>query len=287
MAVDLHTHSTASDGSYSPEELVDHASRRQLRALALTDHDTTGGVREAEAAAEAKGIGFVPGIEISADPGRPSGTMHILGYFVEPDHPELKRVTEEQQKARRDRIPRIVDALNRLGIDITLEEVTGGGDCEAIGRPHVAAVLLNKGWVGSMQEAFERYLGDDGAAFQPKARMPAARAIEGIHAAGGLAVLAHPIQLRYDDDAELVRIVEWLVDAGLDGMEVYHPDHTEALADVYRSLADRFGLTTTGGSDFHGSRKEFELGGQNVPDDVYERLRAAVGHGAWGMGHGA
>lgn len=246
-----------------------------MAAIALTDHDTTAGLAACAAGCERAGVRFVPGIELSADPGRPRGTMHILGYFVRHDEPSLLEVTAELHEVRASRNPRIIAALNGLGVDITQEEVEAVANGGVVGRPHIASVLLEKGYVKSIQDAFVKYLGQGGAGYVRKDRLAAERAIDVIHAAGGLAVLAHPVQLRCEEEGELERTVGRLVELGLDGLEAWHSDHAAGLAERYRRLAERFGLIATGGSDYHGSRKAVPLGGQAVDDAVLEQLDEA------------
>ena len=274
-SVDLHSHSTASDGTLPPEEVVRLAQRAGLVGLALTDHDTVAGIAAAELEARRLGIGFIAGIEISCSYG-PPGTMHLLGYGVKPRSASLSRTMQGLVEARDVRNPRIIQRLNELGVAITMAEVedaAGGG--EVIGRPHIAAVLVRKGYVRSPQQAFERYLGEGAAAYFDKERLSARRAVELIHEAGGLIVLAHPVQLRTENDAQLDRVVKDLVDLGLDGIEVIHSDHDAAMIERYTKLADRYGLLKTGGSDFHGANKgDIQLGfvrGRRIPRRFYRR----------------
>lgn len=253
--VDLHTHSTASDGTFSPTELIDQAKQNGLSAIALTDHDTVDGIFEAALRANEIGIDFLPGIEISAESPTPGGTLHILGYGIDPSSEVLKDLTKTLRSGRDTRNPRIISRLNQLGVPITLEEVQSIVGKGVMGRPHIAAVLVKKGVVRSIQEAFDRYLGQGGLAYFDKERLTSRQAIERIRSAGGLAVLAHPVQLRTTNHAELERILKDLMDQGLQGIEVLHSDHTESHVRVYQDLARRYGLIRTGGSDFHGRNK--------------------------------
>jgi predicted metal-dependent phosphoesterase TrpH len=276
--VDLHCHSTASDGTLSPTEVVQLAHRAGLSALALTDHDTIAGVGEAASAAGSLGIDFLPGIEISCEFPHP-GTMHLLGYGVDPESKVLRDLTRQLIDARDNRNPKIIAKLNDLGVAITMEEVeaeAGGGG--VVGRPHIAAVLHRKGYVSSIKQAFDKYLGTTGAAYFDKERLSPRRAFELVRESGGLPVLAHPVQLRTTNDAELQRIVKDLVDLGLAGIEVIHSDHDDALVAKYTALADRYGLLKTGGSDFHGSnKKDIDLGlarGRRIPRAFFDALVA-------------
>jgi predicted metal-dependent phosphoesterase TrpH len=285
---DLHLHSTASDGTDAPGDLPRLVKAAGLSAFALTDHDTTAGLVECAAAAKKLKLDFVPGIELSANPdldgaGSPRGTLHLLGYFIDPDHAGLAEISNRMARARDERNPRIVEKLNGLGVRMDYDEVVklardlAGGDARAVvGRPHIGQLLIAKGYVKSMHEAFNKYLGAGGEAYTRRDRLDAAEAIDTVHAAGGLICLAHPVQLKLEDDAELEHAVARLVDLGLDAIETRHSDHTPADMQQFTKLATRFGLLTSGGSDYHGSRKSVTLGGQRVPIGVYEGLRDAA-----------
>lgn len=277
--VDLHCHSTASDGSLSPTEVVQLAVDSGLSALALTDHDTIGGIAEAQAAAKAKGLDFLPGIEISCS--RPAGTMHILGYGVDPTHPVLTEMTRQLLEGRNTRNPKIVAKLQELGVSITMAEVEAEAKGAVIGRPHIAAILVRKGYVKSVKHAFDEYLSDDtGKAYADKERLTSHQALSMIRQAGGLPVLAHPIQLRCENDAQLDTVVKNLVDQGLAGIEVYHSDHDASWIEKIEALASKYRLLRTGGSDFHGkSKKDIRLGnagGKQVPRAFYDALLKAL-----------
>jgi predicted metal-dependent phosphoesterase TrpH len=271
MTVDLHMHSTASDGTDDPAALARLAREAGLTAIALTDHDTTAGNAVCAAACAAAGVTFIPGIELSAERGKERGAMHILGYFVG-ESAMLSEVMADQLQARTSRNPQIIAMLNSLGVDITIDEVQAEAD-GTIGRPHIAAVLVRKGYCRSIQDAFNRYLGYGAAAYVRKDRLPPGRAIEAIHDAGGLAVLAHPIQLKAADEDELEHTIATLAKQGLDGLEVWHSDHRPSDVQHYRRLADRFDLLTTGGSDYHGRRKTIALGSADVPEGVIDAMR--------------
>lgn len=284
MFCDLHMHSTASDGTNAPRELATIAKTVGLGAIALTDHDTTAGLPECASACAAAGIEFVPGIEISADPCAVPGmekierlgTLHILGLFVQHDEPKLLEISRQMSAARDERNPAIVERLKELGVAIEYEEVqTLANDqgTKIIGRPHIAQVLINKGYVKTIQDAFRKYIGMDAAAYVRRDRLHPRQAIDTIHAARGLAIVAHPIQLGLREPGQLDHFIERMKDFGLDGIETRHSDHAPALVDQYEKLAAKLNLLTSGGSDYHGSRKSVEMGGQNVPFPVYERLR--------------
>lgn len=267
----------------SPAEVVRLGKSAGLTAMALTDHDTVGGVGEAQAEARRAGMDFLAGIEISAEFPQP-GTLHILGYGVDPQSPALQEMMRTLLEGRDNRNPKIVDQLRKLGVAITMAEVereAGAGRVELshkpIGRPHIAAILLRKGYVSSIKQAFDKYLAPGGSAYFDKERLTPRQAIERIGQAGGVAVLAHPVQLRTSNDAQMERIVKDLVDLGLAGIEVIHSDHDDALIEQYSRLAERFGLVKTGGSDFHGSnKKDIQLGragGRMIPREFFEALR--------------
>jgi len=301
--IDLHTHSTASDGTLSPTALIRAAHAAGLAALALTDHDTGNGLDEAAAEAQRLGLIFVPGIEISADFPSP-GTMHILGHFIDPHSPGLTTMSKILMDARNERNPKIIARLNQLGCAITMDQVRqiaqqaltnanprpsedsalkeGGGTQNSalvLGRPHIAQALVNANCVANIKQAFDVYLGTTGSAFFPKERLSPRQAIECIHAAGGLATLAHPIHLLATNPAHLATIINHLADAGLDGLECYHCDHDQLHTDLYLQLANRYHLLPTGGSDYHGHNKAGVLLGRGrnnvkVPFEIYTHLHA-------------
>jgi 3',5'-nucleoside bisphosphate phosphatase len=280
--VDLHVHSTASDGSLSPRDLVTKAKTQGLRAIALTDHDTTEGLDEALAAGAALGLEVIPGIEISAD--YKPGSMHILGLFIDHRHPQLDEQLRVLKQARADRNPQIIAKLQKLGLAITMAEVqqaSGGGQ---VGRPHIAQVLANKGYVASFQEAFERYLGNHGPAYVHKFRFAPQKAIAMITAAGGQAALAHPFTLEYTSPRQLKMILQQLRDWGLTALEVFYPEHSLEKQEIYKNLAQELGLLMTGGSDFHGVIKpKVRIGlvgpNQHVSYELVEKLKERAGQG--------
>jgi len=291
---DLHLHSTASDGSDTPAALAGLAREAGLAAIALTDHDNCDGVAACRAACEDEGIAFVAGIEVSADPGPirkaiisvtgddaddlQRGTLHILGLFIDETDPQLDAVRQRMTEARDSRNPAIVERLQKLGVKITYDEVlklANDQGTKVIGRPHIAQVLQQKGYVKSVQDAFRRYIGRGGPAYERRDRLHPREAIDAIHHAGGLAILAHPVQLKLPDMDCLEHFAAQLREFGLDGIEAIHCDHTGSEVAAFRELADRRGLLISGGSDYHGYRKSVELGSQRVPMAVYERLRDA------------
>ena len=255
--VDLHTHSTASDGTLPPERVVEAARRCNLAAIALTDHDSIAGVATARAAGERVGIRVVAGCELSAF--QDEHEVHLLALHLTRIEALERRLTE-LRSLRYERAQKIVEKLNALGIPLTFEEVLKQANGGAVGRPHVARALIARGAVQDFKDAFMRYLGSNGAAFVPKARLSVEDAIEIAHEAGGLAVWAHPAEGGRRERLEL------LVNAGLDGVEVKHPSHSAEDVKRLEALAEFFGLVVSGGSDWHGaSDGPRKLGNMNVP----------------------
>jgi predicted metal-dependent phosphoesterase TrpH len=273
--VDLHCHSTASDGTLSPRDVVRLAHEIKLSALALTDHDTVGGIAEAQAEAHAWGIDFLPGIEISAKFPYP-GTLHILGYGIDPANAALQQMTADLREGRDDRNERIVAKLQKLGIEITIDEVLARAQ-GTVGRPHIAQVLVAKGVVSHPQAAFDKYLGQGGLAYEDKERFTPREAIAMIHAAGGVAICAHPTQLKCPNLARLERVLKDLVDLGLDGVEVIHSDHRPFDVRFLNDFATKHKLLKSGGSDFHGTIKSnVKLGiarSRTIPRAYFDAIR--------------
>ncbi len=278
--VDLHTHTTASDGTLAPAELVELAARRGVTALALTDHDTVAGLPEALARGRERGVEVVPGVEVGVQWDE-DGAMHLLGYFVRHEDQALLRRLGELCGWRRDRAQEIVQRLNEAGVQVSFEQVEAVGPGCALGRPHVAQALLKAGAVRSVGEAFQRYLRRGRPGYVARAMPSPDDGIALLHAAGGVAVLAHPSTLRLGRQG-LKSCLEQLQGWGLDGIEVYSSGHGAAQRETYLVLAGERGLLVTGGSDFHGATKpDIQLGsglGGNaqVPDAVLEELRRAA-----------
>ena len=248
---DLHTHSTASDGQYSPTELVGLAREAGIDILALTDHDTVDGVGEAVAAGQRLGIRVVPGIELSA---REYNTFHILGYGVDTENPELAALCEERRGRRDQRSLKIIRYLAEKGMSISLEEVEAAAGGLVIGRPHFARVMLDKGYISNFRHAFDHYLDtEEYHEYVGNARPTAERCIRVLKGAGGKVSLAHPHQIGIDNDA-LDKQVRELKELGLDAVECYYPRHSPEQTAFYLELAKKYGLHVTGGSDFHGER---------------------------------
>lgn len=275
--VDLHLHTTASDGVMSPSEIVNYAKVKGLQAISITDHDTIGGLEEGLAEGERIGFEVIPGIEISAE--HSPGSMHLLGYFMDIHHPHLKERLTHLQRAREERNPRMVEKLNQSGIDITYEEVvkaSGGGQ---VGRPHFAQVLIEKRYVRNFQEAFDRYLKKGAPAYVDKFRFTPREAIHFINEAGGVVVLGHPNTLGLNGSMELENLILSLLKEGLEGIEAYYPEHSSSEIAYYRTLAEKYGLIVTGGTDYHGIEKEsldigVGRGEMKIPYSIVEALKA-------------
>jgi len=276
--IDLHTHTTASDGSLTPTQLVEAAISIGLEAVAVTDHDTADGVEEALDAGARLGIRVVSGIEISAQ--LEGGTLHLLGYEIDPLEEGFASGIIRLKQARIDRNPKIIRKLQDLGIPIKLEQVEAKAGGGLVGRPHIAETLLELGAVTTVQEAFDKYLAFDSSAYEHKFRYEPAAAFQLILGAGGIPVMAHPYQTNREGE-ELRRLVADLKELGLEGIEVHYSHHTPAQTVFYRKLADEFDLVQTGGTDFHGSRKkEIQLGwgkgDLRVPVELLEALDRRV-----------
>jgi predicted metal-dependent phosphoesterase TrpH len=266
--VDLHIHSTASDGRLSPEEVVHKSAERGLTIIALTDHDTVAGIAPAlEAAGAFPGLKVIPGIEMSTDV--PKGEVHILGYFVDYTSQELRARLDRMRHSRQERAERIVARLRDLGISVEwqqVQEIAGSG---SIGRPHIAQAMLDRGYVASVKEAFTKYLGRGCPAYVAWEKMTPARAVELMVRTNGLPVLAHPLTV-----SDLETMVIELKAAGLVGIEAYYNGYTVEQVGQLVSLARRHHLIVTGGSDYHGldPATETAIGGNNVPVEAAERL---------------
>ncbi len=275
--VDLHLHTTASDGVMSPSEIVKYAKAKGLQAISITDHDTIGGLEEG--LAEGRRIGFevIPGIEISAE--HSPGSMHLLGYFMDIHHPRLKERLAHLQQARAERNPKMVEKLNHLGVDLTYEEVvraSGGGQ---VGRPHFAQVLVEKKYARNFQDAFERYLKKGAPAYVDKFRYSPREAIHFVNEAGGVVVLGHPNTLGLSGSNELDNLILSLLKEGLKGIEAFYPEHSSYEIVYYKALAERYGLVVTGGTDYHGIEKEsldigVGRGDMKLPYSIVEALKA-------------
>ena len=257
--VDFHMHTTHSDGSYAPRQLLQYCKIKGLACVSVTDHDTMSSFEECHDEAGKLGIELVPGVEMSVQ--FEPGTLHILGFFLDRTHPKLQKVLDEIQQARRERNPQIISRLNRAGIEIGLEEVAEKSygtkeipQGKQLGRPHFAKVLVEKGYVKTLEEAFEKYLAKGRPAYVDKRRLTSEEAIGVIRESGGVASVAHPKQMRLDPE-KLKKKIGDLADQGLEGIEVYNSCQGAEENRLYQKIAKRFDLVETGGSDFHGSHK--------------------------------
>lgn len=270
MKIDLHLHSTASDGRFSPQELVSMAASSGLEAIAITDHDSVEGVAPALLAAqEFPSLKVIPGVEISTDV--PHGEVHILGYFIDCRDPELISTLEGLRSSRRLRAQRMLAKLANLGIHIEwkrVQEIAGDG---SIGRPHIAQAILERGYVSSPKEAFVKYIGRKGPAYVERKKMTPEQAVELVARVGGLPVLAHPA-----DIDQLEELIPRLQKVGLVGIEAYYNGYQSKLVKYLASLARKYGLIASGGSDYHGLEgvSETALGVVVVPFECLEQLSA-------------
>jgi len=274
--VDLHTHSTASDGQLTPTELVALAKTQGLDVLALTDHDTVGGLAEAEAACRQSGIVFVPGIEIEVHVDR--GEFHLLGLGLILDSPALSEVLTSLQEKRAARNRRIVAKMQESGIKVDYEDIEPLAKGGQIGRPHFARFLVDHGVVETIQDAFDHFLGRGLAFYEPKAALDFPAAVSWIHAVGGLAVVAHPLSLQLSLTLLEERLTQWKGE-GLDGIEAWHPGAAPRQCRRLETLARRLGLKISAGSDFHGAHRPgrnlgLTSGGRRIERSIYEELFA-------------
>ncbi len=251
--IDLHVHTNMSDGSFSPAEVVRLAAERGIKAIAITDHDTVAGIAEAQAEGARIGVEVIAGVEISAQ--WDAGILHILGFFVHPDNPELLRVLEYLREGRQARVPQILSKLRDCNVHITIDEVAREAVGGVPGRPHLANIMVRKGIVSEAQEAFDLYLKKGAPAYVKKTKIPPGEALRVIKAAEGLAVLAHPYSLDEQNPDGIREIIQGFVAQGLDGIEVYYPKHTPEQTKAFEEIASEFNLVVTGGSDFHGASK--------------------------------
>jgi len=269
-AIDLHIHSTASDGRFSPADIVRKSAAGELNVIALADHDTVDGITPAlETAGAFPKLKVIPCVEISTD--SPEGEVHILGYFIDHTDRELQSTLERMRNSRWERAKGMVAKLGDLGLQIRwqrVQEIAGSG---ALGRPHIARAMLEKGYIGSIKEAFDKYIGRGGPAYVERAKMTPVAAVELILRTRGLPVLAHPLTV---PDPETL-VIE-LKTAGLVGIEAYYKDYLPEEIDNLVSLAYKYGMITTGGSDYHGldDSAETMLGGVDVPTESVEQLMA-------------
>ncbi len=271
--IDLHLHSNASDGKFSPAEIVRKSAEAGLTVIALTDHDTVNGIESAlEAGKSFPGLTVIPGVEINTDV--PKGEAHVLGYFIDYNHPELLATLKRMRDTRQERALGMIDKLRDLDMPLEWRRVKEIAGTDAIGRPHIAQAMLEKGYITSLKEAFNKYIGFNGPAYVERTKVSPVEAVELIVRANGLPVFAHPLTVQ-DPEA----IVKQLEAKGLVGLEAYYNGYTQAQVSLLIGLAQKYGLIVTGGSDYHGLDESSEtiIGGIDVPMKSVERLLALVG----------
>ena len=272
--VDLHLHTTHSDGTLNPAELVDLCARNGLRVIAISDHDSTEGVAEAQEAAVRHGIEIIPAIELSTDV--PDNEIHMLGYFVDMEDAGFQDLLRSFRAGREDRGREMVERLCKLGLEITWEEVERIADGAAVGRPHIAQAMIERGYVSEWQEAFERYIGRTGPAYVERTRLEPEEAIQVLLDNGALPVMAHPLYYEREDTERLKTVVSDLKDAGMVGLEVHYGEFSQGEIDMLANIAAELDLIPCGGSDYHASGKSGEImpGEAGPPMSVVESLRA-------------
>lgn len=268
--VDLHIHSTASDGRYSPQEIVRKAVGLGLEVIALTDHDSVDGIAPAlEEARRLNQLQFIPAVEVSTDV--PSGEVHVLGYFIDYTSEELATVLERFRNSREGRAQGMVDRLAEFGIHISWERVREIAGSGTVGRPHIARAMLEKGYIGAIKEAFDKYIARDGPAYVEREKMTPVEAVQLIIRSSGIAVMAHPFFVP-EHEAMIVELKA----AGMAGIEAYYNNYTNEDIGALIALAKNHGLIVTGGSDYHGLDESSEtlMGGAEVPMEAVDRLIA-------------
>ncbi|MCY4436685.1 MAG: PHP domain-containing protein [Chloroflexi bacterium] len=274
--IDLHLHTTASDGAFAPADLVGMAHEAGLDCIAITDHDSTDGVAAAQEAGQNCGVRVIAGIEFNTMWHGQS--VHILGYFVDTEHPELQAVVARQRDGRLYRAQKIVEKLAALDMPLVWEDILADADGGAVGRPHIAKAMLAQGYVNDANEAFDKFLGHGMPAYVEQPKLTPVEAVALLHRAGAAAGLAHPFNVEGADQVDLDKLVPELAEAGLDAIETYYTGYeAEQRADIL-NMAARFDLIPTGGSDFHGGGilTQAELGAVSVPAESLARLEAAV-----------
>lgn len=283
VSIDLHIHTTASDGTMTPAEVISHAERLELKAISITDHDTVAGSKEAIRCGIPPSLDFLTGVEISAAPPSfypGSGSFHLLGYAIRLDDAQLNQTLATLRQARKNRNPAIISRLNELGIPLTLDEVLQEAGDGQLGRPHIAKILVRRGVAATIDEAFDNLLGAGRPAYVDKYRVDCTQAIRIILAAGGIPVLAHPGLLDCTKEDQFDCLIAGLKEMGIQGIEVFYSEHTPDQTRLFAELARRYGLLMTGGTDFHGAiQPEIKMGSGRgnlcVPYELYEKI---VGH---------
>lgn len=281
IMIDLHIHSTCSDGTDSPEKIVNLAKEANLKAFALTDHDSFDGISQAKSHAEALDLEFIPGVEVSCQhPYYENKSCHVLVYFVEDSSEPISSLLKQLRKDREQRNEKLVKRLNELGYEITLDEVAHYAKGKEIGRPHFAQAFVDKGIVSTVDEAFQKILGDDSPSYVKKAKVALSEIAKVAVDSGGAAVLAHPLRLKVQWE-KLEELFHQIKDFGFTGVECIYGDYSPNERETLLKLTEESGLIPTGGSDYHGTNKKGLFvgtgrGDLNVPYELLERLKAGV-----------
>jgi len=264
--VDLHIHTTCSDGFYTPEEIVEKARELNLTGISITDHDNVDAIWRATEYAKKLGIEVIPGVELSSDFGE--NEVHILAYFIDLENEELERYLQFFRTERLKRAERMIKKLNNLGFHITIDDILLKAKNSAIGRPHIAQALLEKEYVRAYYEAFNKYIGNGCPAYEKKVHISPRSAFKIISDAGGLSFIAHPGFMKES-------VLKELIDAGVDGIEVMHPSHNQQLMKFYKGIVNEYFLLESGGSDFHGGKRDdhANFGHYNVSQNIVDAMK--------------
>ncbi len=264
--IDLHTHTNLSDGLLSPIQLVQKARDQKLDIISITDHDSTNGIKEATEFGKTIGIEVIPGVEISTDVD--DKEVHLLAYFIDIENEELKKYLSFFRDERMHRAKRMIQKLRKLGMRISIDDVLERSKNSAIGRPHIAYTMVDLGIIQNYQQAFEKYIGDNGPAFERKIHVSAQSALKLINDSGGLSFIAHPGFMKEN-------LLLSLIKAGIDGIECIHPSHSENQVQFYKGIVNQYCLLESGGSDFHGGKKadDENLGKYIVGPNVLEAMK--------------
>jgi len=275
LSADLHIHTTFSDGSYKPEEIVDLAEKNNFKTIAISDHDTLDGINPALEYASNKDIEVIPAIEFSTFEEK--AEIHILGYFIDHEDDYLRKKVKKIFDSRKIRAQKMVELLNKQNIDITYNEVKNMAGDDYIGRPHIAKLMVKRGYINEMKDAFtDQYIGNGGKAYVEKYKLSPVEAIDLILNTGGIPVLAHPVFINHGEPMDKQDIKK-LKDTGLLGLEVYHSKHNEKTIGYYKNIAQELNLLITGGSDFHGENSPgVNLGDIRLSDDHIDKLKGKI-----------
>jgi len=275
LSADLHIHTTFSDGSYKPEEIIDMAQKKDFKTIAISDHDTLDGINPALEYASNKDIEVIPAIEFSTFEGK--AEIHILGYFIDHEDDYLRKIVKKIFDSRKIRAQKMVELLNKQNIDITYNEVKNMASDDYIGRPHIAKLMIKKGYINEMKDAFtDQYIGNGGKAYVEKYKLSPVEAIDLILNTGGIPVLAHPVFINHGEAMDKQDIKK-LKDTGLLGLEVYHSKHNEKTIEYYKNIAQELDLLITGGSDFHGENSPgVNLGDIRLSNEHIDKLKEKI-----------